>query len=68
MVGIEGRLTSLTDSWPVWEDKLVKYAKVEAATRPIIKKALSEVEKEDGDDVAYPAGWSYNIRTCRFLL
>ncbi len=58
MVGTEGRLTSLTDSWPDWEEKLIKYAKIEAATRPIIKKALDEVEKECEDDIAFTSGWS----------
>ena len=56
MVGTDGQVPSLTDSWPSWEEKLVKYAKLEANTRPVIKKALDEVEKGDGDDIAYPAG------------
>ena len=38
---------SLKEEWPVWVEKLVKFAKVEAVSRPTIKKLLSEMDNSD---------------------
>ena len=58
VVELGGRTTSLLDSWPEWEKKLVELSKAESATRPAIKKILEELEV-DHSDIAYPAGMSW---------
>ena len=45
---------SLMDSWPNWKDKLIQFSKLESATRPVLKKLLSDMESKDS--VACPDG------------
>ena len=49
---------SLMDSWPEWRKKLIQFAKLESATRPVLKKVLGDLESEDS--VACPDGKSFN--------
>ena len=44
------------DLWPEWEDKLNKFAKHEEPSRPAIKAILSQLQTDDSDVIAFPAG------------
>ena len=69
VIGIEGRITSLMDSWPDWEQKLIALSKVESATRPAIKSTLQQLdESEVEDDIAYASGKSTAAILVPYLL
>ena len=59
MIGIEGRITLLMDSWPDGEQKLMALSKVEAVTRAAVKSTLEQMDaSEFDDDIAYASGKS----------
>ena len=59
MIGIEGRITLLMDSWPDWEQKLMALSKVEAVTWAAVKSTLEQLDaNEFDDDIAYASGKS----------
>ena len=51
---IDGRATSVMSSWPDWVERLVKFGKEEAGTRPMIRKLL--LEYETGGSMDNPTG------------
>ncbi len=69
VVELGGRTTSLLDSWPEWESKLLQFSKAESATRPAMRKILEELEA-DHSDIAYPAGvpWKMIVIKSTLLL
>ena len=50
------------DTWPDWCSKILKFSKLESATRPCIKKLLATLEKTDG--LVYPDGTYLYILAC----
>ncbi len=46
IAGIEGRATSLMCSWPNWLLRIVEFSKLEAATRPAIRKLVQNFEAD----------------------
>ena len=45
MAGLDGAV-SLKEQWPEWTSKLLKLAKVEATTRPAIRKLLQQIVQD----------------------
>ena len=44
------------DSWVDLEEKLIQFGKIEAQTRPAVRKVLNDLEKDHTDEIAYPQG------------
>ncbi len=43
------------DSWPLWEEKIIVYSKVEAQNRRVIKDILYKLEAKD-DEIVNDSG------------
>jgi len=52
------------DSWPEWRDKIIQFSKVEATSRPCMKKLLIDLEKKES--VACPDGESFIVEVASF--
>ena len=47
VVSLEDDIPSVMDGWLEWKEKLIQMAKLESATRPMIKKLLEGLERCD---------------------
>ena len=51
LTGFSGKANSLMDSWPTWEAKIIKFARIESQTRRIIKDLLDDLEKNEDESI-----------------
>lgn len=49
----ETSVNSLMDTWPEWCEKLLKFAKLESSTRPVIKKIIAKLEDCNSESKYY---------------
>ena len=54
IVSFESDNSSMMDGWQSWKEKIIKFAKIESVTRPMIKKLLEGLE--ECDELPYPHG------------
>lgn len=54
MVATKGTVASLMDTWPEWKEKLIHLAKLDSGTRPMIKRILEKLERQE--QIVYPDG------------
>ena len=47
---VEGQATSLLSTWPDWKKKILELCKIEAKSRPLIRKLLLSCADKDFDD------------------
>lgn len=56
ILSLEDKISSLKKEWPLWVEKLLKFAKIESSSRPALKKLIDELEttvdvdKKEGED------------------
>lgn len=51
---MEDDFSSIVENWLEWRDKLIQLAKMESATRPMMKKLLNNLD--ECDELLYPEG------------
>ena len=44
-MSLEENIHSTVDNWLEWREKIIKFAKKESATRPLLKRLLEDFEK-----------------------
>ena len=54
IVSFEDDVHSMMDNWLEWREKIIKFAKKESVTRPLLKKLLQHLEK--CHELLYPHG------------
>lgn len=50
MVSFDNNASSFMDTWPEWDSKLIKFSKLEATSRPLIRKIVEKLDEHISDD------------------
>ena len=43
-MGINGSVDSLLETWPTWQNRILKYASMEGKNRPVLQKLLQSAD------------------------